>query len=221
MIASNGLEIYEVIFYDEDRATVLKDLTTLNYGEPIIPPQSPVKQNTENWEYAFEGWLDQNGNWLKPNSTISENLIYIAQYKEVKHNYSLMSMVEPKCIDDGVKHYICLNCSQKKDVVVPALGHLCKATNVARNKNAMRRGAAMVCTRKGCDYWYSFQFQNKPSEEDIWEVPPQSGVKDRDSFINGVFHFGADETESKPTMTIKEDKRTLILRLTEEMIENG
>ena len=58
MIASNGLEIYEVIFYDEDRTTILKDLTTLNYGEPIIPPQSPVKKNTENWEYIFEGWLD-------------------------------------------------------------------------------------------------------------------------------------------------------------------
>lgn len=209
MIASNEFDIYEVIFYDEDCTTILKDLTTLNYGELIIPPQDPIKNNTENWEYFFEGWIDQNGNLLKPNSTISENLVYVAQYKKNEHNYTLATIKEAKCTENGIKTYKCLNCLQEKEVTIPALGHLCKATNIARNKSAMRRGAEMACTRKGCNYWYSFQFQNKPIEEEPWEAPPITEAKDVDTFINGVFHFGADETKATVDFDIEERNLSL------------
>lgn len=210
MMTSRQIEIYEVIFKDEDRETVLKDLTTLNYGEHPFPPENPIKQNDEDWEYVFEGWIDQNGNWLKSDTAIYENLIYIAQYKKNKHNYSLVSMKDADCINDGVEHYICSNCLQEMDIKLPALGHLCKATNVARNKSAMRRGATMVCTRKGCGYWYTLQFQNKASDPKVWEEPPViTGNKDVDTFINGVFHFGADETEATAKFDI--EKRNLSL----------
>ena len=212
MITSEENRTYEVIFIDEDRVTVLKDLTTLNHSD--CP--NPSKQNTEEWEYAFLGWFDQNLNHLQLDTPLQEDMIYTAYYREVKHNYRLKSSQEPKCTIEGFREYECSNCLMKMKTIIPALGHQCKAKNIARTKSAIRRGATIACVREGCNYEYSFYFQNMTKELEIWEGPPSSAAKDVDMWYKNEreFHFGADETAadtSNPLQTDKEGKRFLLL----------
>jgi hypothetical protein len=46
---------YTVTFYDDNGTTVL-GTSTVNYGSPATPPASPVKADTAQWDYTFNGW---------------------------------------------------------------------------------------------------------------------------------------------------------------------
>lgn len=52
---ASTLRKYTVIFYDDDRTTVLSE-QSVDYGTSAIEPQSPVKEQTVQWVYTFAGW---------------------------------------------------------------------------------------------------------------------------------------------------------------------
>lgn len=49
------LRKYTVIFYDDDRTTVL-DTQEVNYGASAVEPAAPTKEQTVQWVYTFYGW---------------------------------------------------------------------------------------------------------------------------------------------------------------------
>lgn len=244
---------YQIFFMDEDGVTVLKDVQSLNFGERPVPPENPSKEPTEEYDYVFEGWIDQNGRWLKEDTLVDQNLMYVAKYEEREHNYITVTekIVKATCEEDGLEYQKCSNCSVertivipkrnhiweeiiekeptctengmktqicthnkdeekyfacnvvKTEVTIPALGHQCHATNIARSENALRRGAIFKCIREGCEYEYSLYFQNKTPIVNLSELP-EILIGDRDYFIDMVLHIGADETKSSATFDEKE-----------------
>ena len=49
------LRKYTVIFYDDDRTTVL-DTQEVDYGASAVEPEAPTKEQTVQWVYEFSGW---------------------------------------------------------------------------------------------------------------------------------------------------------------------
>lgn len=49
------LRKYTVIFYDDDRTTVLSE-QQVDYGTSAIQPEAPTKEQTVQWVYTFKGW---------------------------------------------------------------------------------------------------------------------------------------------------------------------
>ena len=49
------LRKYTVIFYDDDRTTVLSE-QQVDYGTSAIQPEAPTKEQTVQWVYTFGGW---------------------------------------------------------------------------------------------------------------------------------------------------------------------
>ena len=196
---SEETKTYIVAFVDEGQEAILN----LNYGSYINPPLIPSKTDTDDWEYIFEGWFDQDGNQLKTDTIVDKDLIYTAQYKKINHDYEIINIKEANCEEKGSQLWKCLHCSREKIIEIPALGHLCKAKNIARTEHSLRRGGIFKCVREGCDYEYSLYFQNKPIIPQTIKVPSLVSL-DIDSFINFIFHFGADE--SKATISFLEDE---------------
>ena len=245
--------MYRVVFLDEDHSTLFKIIDNLVYGDKIIPPKNPSKNFTDESEFIFDGWIDQDGKYFNENSIVSKNLVYTAHYLEKTHTYKTEYIVKATCSKDGYKQQKCLQCSHERkkiipkrlhdwveviikeptctetgiksykcinertvyyeqcdevenEIEIPALGHLCAAANIAKTTSALRRGAAFKCVRDGCNYQYSLYFQNPETVVQTSDEAgrPDEGYKDRDSFINQVFHFGADETAVvNPTVVVE------------------
>ena len=49
------LRKYTVIFYDDDRTTVLSE-QQVDYGTSAAEPEAPTKEQTVQWVYTFDGW---------------------------------------------------------------------------------------------------------------------------------------------------------------------
>lgn len=52
------LRKYTVIFYDDDRTTVLSE-QQVDYGTSAAEPEAPTKEQTVQWVYTFDGWSSE------------------------------------------------------------------------------------------------------------------------------------------------------------------
>lgn len=52
------LRKYTVIFYDDDRTTVLSE-QQVDYGTSAVEPETPTKEQTVQWVYTFGGWSSE------------------------------------------------------------------------------------------------------------------------------------------------------------------
>jgi hypothetical protein len=83
------------------------------------------------------------------------------------HKWKEEIQKEPTCLETGIKKCTCVNkensyykaCDMvEENISIPALGHQCKISNIARSENALRRGATFVCIHDGCNYSYTLCF---------------------------------------------------------------
>lgn len=75
-------EIYEVIFLDDDKITVLDRQRVVAGNDVVYKGEIPVKAPTAQEKYTFKGWMDEEK--LK---NVNENLVFIALYEvEVNQN---------------------------------------------------------------------------------------------------------------------------------------
>lgn len=122
-----------------------------------------------------------------------------------RHTWKEEVQIEPTCLETGLKKYSCQNkensyyeaCNEVEDnVIIPALGHQCKISNIARSESALRRGATFVCVHEGCTYSYTLCFQGDENNEEIGEMP--SIIKGDDDRWVGEFilHIGADISDA-------------------------
>ena len=118
-----------------------------------------------------------------------------------EHSWKEEIKKEPECVEVGYKKRSCQNrensyyetCGMIEDnIIIPALGHNCKISNIVRSESALRRGATFVCVHKGCNYSYTLCFQGDENNDEIGEMP--SIVKgDEDRWVGtGILHIGAD-----------------------------
>lgn len=68
---------YTVTFKDESGAIKTE---TVNYGSTVTAPSDPVKPDTAQHKYTFDGWYDANGNKWYPNTAITSDKVYTARY---------------------------------------------------------------------------------------------------------------------------------------------
>lgn len=121
------------------------------------------------------------------------------------HNWQEIIIKEPTCLEPGEKKYICSNtanyffddCGEAKEgIIIPPLGHLCVTTNIAKNKSALRRGAAFQCIRDGCDYNYTLYFQVEENRSEEGEMPESIGDTDR-RIGKSILHIGANVSAAR------------------------
>jgi hypothetical protein len=79
---------YTVRFLDEDGVTVLKT-DEVNKGANAIPPDDPVKPNTAEYSYQFDGWSESYEN-------ITANIDLVARYTSTWNQYTVTFY-----LDDG------------------------------------------------------------------------------------------------------------------------
>ncbi|MDY0276569.1 MAG: InlB B-repeat-containing protein [Acholeplasma sp.] len=77
------LRKYSYTFYDDDQITILKEIVGV-YGDPIVPPSTPTKEGNEEFVFEFIGWNKPVAEYL------TENVIYIAQYKTNYREYRVL-----------------------------------------------------------------------------------------------------------------------------------
>ena len=79
---------YTYTFYSENGVSEIKK-ETVDYGTEISVPEAPVKQATPEFSYEFDGWytLPEGGEKVETFGTISSDVSYYAQYKEIKNKY--------------------------------------------------------------------------------------------------------------------------------------
>lgn len=71
------MEQFEVIFYDEDKTTIL-DKQTVNKNEKVTyKGKTPAKEIENGVEYVFDGWIGE-----EKLEDVQENLTLVAKYKE-------------------------------------------------------------------------------------------------------------------------------------------
>ena len=76
---------YEVTFYDEDGKTVLLETATYDYGtkpEDITTPETPTKEEDDQYTYEFEGWDPEL-------AEVTKNAAYTAKYKKVLKEFTI------------------------------------------------------------------------------------------------------------------------------------
>ena len=78
---------YTVTFKDENGATLKTE--TVNYGSTVTAPSDPVKADTAQWDYTFDGWYDANGNKWTSSTTITGDTVFAAQYAAVVQKYTV------------------------------------------------------------------------------------------------------------------------------------
>ena len=78
---------YTVTFKDENGATLKTE--TVNYGSTVTAPSDPVKADTAQWDYTFDGWYDANGNKWTSGTTITGDTVFAAQYTAVVQKYTV------------------------------------------------------------------------------------------------------------------------------------
>lgn len=69
---------YTVTFKDENGATLKTE--TVNYGSTVTAPSDPIKADTAQWDYTFDGWYDDSGNKWYSSSTIKSDTTYTARF---------------------------------------------------------------------------------------------------------------------------------------------
>lgn len=81
------LRNYAVTFKDENGATLKTE--TVNYGSTVTAPSDPVKADTAQHKYTFDGWYDANGNKWYPNTAITGDTVYTARYTAEVQRYTV------------------------------------------------------------------------------------------------------------------------------------
>lgn len=76
------LRKYTVIFYDDDRTTVLSE-QVVDYGASAAEPETPVKDMTVQWVYTFGGWSSDA--WTE----IGGDTVVYATYKQELREYDV------------------------------------------------------------------------------------------------------------------------------------
>lgn len=136
------------------------------------------------------------------------------------HNWKQEIKKEPTCLEDGLKKCTCMNkessyyeaCNAvEENVSIPALGHQCKVSNIARSESALRRGATFTCVHEGCDYSYTLCFQSDKDTGGIGEMP--SVVRgDNDRWVgDSILHIGADISTAQVKEITKNQKKGIHL----------
>jgi len=92
--AFNYYKPLSINFVDEDRITSFGKKDDYKYGEAVVVPKDPTKQATATEEYAFVGWVDQNGQTY--NSTeipvVSGDMTYTAKYRIATYKVNVASV---------------------------------------------------------------------------------------------------------------------------------
>lgn len=78
---------YTVTFKDDNGAALKTE--TVNYGSTATPPTDPVKADTAQWDYTFDGWYDANGNKWTSSTTITGATTFTARYTAVVQKYTV------------------------------------------------------------------------------------------------------------------------------------
>lgn len=81
------LRNYAVTFKDENGATLKTE--TVNYGSTATAPSDPVKADTAQHKYTFDGWYDANGNKWYPNTAITGDTVYTARFTSTVQRYTV------------------------------------------------------------------------------------------------------------------------------------
>ena len=78
---------YTVTFKDDNGAALKTE--TVNYNSTATPPADPVKADTAQWDYTFDGWYDANGNKWTSGTTITGDIVYTARYNATAQVYTV------------------------------------------------------------------------------------------------------------------------------------
>lgn len=78
---------YTVTFKDENGATLKTE--TVNYDSTVTAPTDPVKDDTAQHKYTFDGWYDANGNKWYPNTAITGDTVYTARFNSTVQRYTV------------------------------------------------------------------------------------------------------------------------------------
>ena len=65
------------VTFDGENATVY------NYGDKVVEPETPTKEDTETIQYVFEGWYNGSAKWDFANDTVKANIDLKAAWKEI------------------------------------------------------------------------------------------------------------------------------------------
>ena len=81
------LRKYAVTFKDENGTTLKTE--TVAYGGKPTPPTAPVKPDTAQHKYTFDGWYDSNGNKWTSSTTITGATTFTARYTSTVQKYTV------------------------------------------------------------------------------------------------------------------------------------
>lgn len=81
------LRSYAVTFKDDNGSTLKTE--TVNYNSTVTAPTDPVKPDTAQHKYTFDGWYDANGNKWYPNTAITSDKVYTARFNSTVQRYTV------------------------------------------------------------------------------------------------------------------------------------
>lgn len=87
LVANWTVNTYAVTFKDENGTTLKTE--NVNYGSKPTPPADPVKADTAQWKYTFDGWYDANGNKWSSSTTITAATTFTARYNSTVQTYTV------------------------------------------------------------------------------------------------------------------------------------
>lgn len=96
---SAWLKLHTVIFKDEDGETLKTE--TVADGSTVTAPYDPVKTDTAQWDYTFNGWYDANGNKWTSDTVITSDTVFTAQYTAVVQKYTIAASGENGTVTGG------------------------------------------------------------------------------------------------------------------------
>ena len=82
-----AIKTYNVTFKDENGATLKTEI--VNHGSTATAPSDPVKADTAQHKYTFDGWYDANGNKWYPNTAITGDTVYTARFTSTVQRYTV------------------------------------------------------------------------------------------------------------------------------------
>lgn len=87
LVAQWQIKTYTVTFKDENGATLKTE--TVNHGSTATAPNDPVKADTAQHKYTFDGWYDANGNKWYPNTAIGSDTTYTARFTSTVQRHTV------------------------------------------------------------------------------------------------------------------------------------
>lgn len=81
------VKTFKVTFKDDSGATLKTE--TVNYNSTVTAPSDPVKADTAQHKYTFDGWYDANGNKWYPNTAITGDTVYTARFNSTVQRYTV------------------------------------------------------------------------------------------------------------------------------------